>query len=55
MKELNMKKADYEQFPEIYSGVAGEFSELYSNYLESPREFFYMTFLTCHFGTVLVF
>ena len=36
------------QFPEgIISGVAGSFADLYCNYLESPRQFFYISFLTC--------
>ena len=36
------------RFPiEIMSGVAGEVAELYSSYLESPKQFFYMAFLTC--------
>jgi hypothetical protein len=28
-------------------GVAGEFAKIYSEHLESPPEFFYMSFLTC--------
>jgi len=31
----------------VLSGVAGKFAELYSSYLESPKEFFYFSFLTC--------
>jgi hypothetical protein len=35
-------------FPEwVISGAAGEFARLYSSSLESPIEFFYMSFLTC--------
>lgn len=34
------------------AGVAGEFAELYSSYLEVPPHFFYMAFLTC-LGTVV--
>jgi hypothetical protein len=34
------------------AGVAGEFAELYSSYLEPPKEFFYFSFLTC-LGSVL--
>lgn len=41
------KQIDSEKFPNIYYGVAGEFAELYSNYLESPKEFFFMAYLTC--------
>jgi hypothetical protein len=42
-----------ERFPvQVISGVAGEFAKLYSAYMESPIEFFYMAFLTC-FGSVL--
>ena len=34
-------------FPtEVMNGVAGEFANLYSSYLESPKEFFYFAFLT---------
>lgn len=40
-------------FPEVVmAGVAGEFAELFSSYLEVPKTFFYMTFLTC-LGTAL--
>ena len=34
-------------FPDVMTGLAGDFAVLYSSYLESPREFFYMAFLTC--------
>jgi len=46
------KKKIQEDFPDVYAGVAGEFSELYSTYLESPKQFFYMSFLTC-LGSIL--
>ena len=39
-------------FPNIMSGVAGDFANLYSNYLEPPHQFFYMSFLTC-LGSIL--
>jgi hypothetical protein len=40
-------------FPEtVLSGVAGDFAKLYSSYLESPPEFFFMSFLTC-LGSIL--
>ena len=31
----------------VMTGVAGDFANLYSQYLESPKEFFYFSFLTC--------
>ena len=35
-------------FPaEVMTGLAGDFARLYSSYLESPPEFFFMSFLTC--------
>jgi len=35
-------------FPsQVMGGVAGDFARLYSTYLESPPEFFYIAFLTC--------
>ena len=35
-------------FPEnVISGVAGVYADLYCKYLESPRQFFYIAFLTC--------
>jgi hypothetical protein len=41
------------RFPEcVMTGVAGDFANLYSSYLESPKEFFYMSFLTCQ-GSLL--
>ncbi len=44
---------DSEPFPaDIISGVAGDFARLYSNHMEPPIEFFYMSFLTC-LGNVL--
>lgn len=39
-------------FPDIMSGVAGSFGEIYASYLEPPAHFFYMAFLTC-LGNVL--
>ncbi len=40
-------------FPsKVISGIAGEFTELYSSYLEVPREFLFMGFITC-LGTIL--
>ena len=36
----------------VISGVAGEFAELYSNCVEPPIEFFYMSFLTIFGATV---
>jgi hypothetical protein len=35
------------QFPDIMSGVAGEFAALYSSHLEVPSHFLYMGFLAC--------
>lgn len=34
-------------FPDVMKGLAGDFAELYSSYLESPEQFFFMGFLTC--------
>ena len=39
-------------FPDIISGIAGKFADLYSANLESPKEFFYISFLTC-LGSVI--
>ena len=36
----------------VMGGVAGDFANLYSSYLESPPQFFFMAFLTC-LGNVL--
>ena len=37
-----------EAFPyRVISGIAGEFTQLYSHYLEPPAEFFYFSFITC--------
>jgi hypothetical protein len=33
-------------------GLAGDFADLYSSYLEPPKEFFYFSFLTC-LGSIL--
>jgi hypothetical protein len=41
------------EFPNsAYVGIAGEFTQLYSQYVESPPQFLYMTFLT-YLGAVL--
>jgi hypothetical protein len=41
------------EFPEsAYVGIAGEFAQLYSQYVESPPQFLYMTFLT-YLGAVV--
>lgn len=39
-------------FPEIMTGIAGQWANTYGSYLESPPQFFYMSFLTC-LGLVL--
>ena len=36
----------------VMSGVAGDFAELYSSYLETPKEFLFISYLTC-LGTTL--
>lgn len=42
------KQTENTSFPaEVMTGLAGEFAELYSRHLESPPEFFYMSFQTC--------
>jgi hypothetical protein len=45
-------KDDIPPFPDIMSGAAGEFAEVYSDVLESPKQFFFMSFLVC-LGSVL--
>jgi hypothetical protein len=41
------------EFPcHVMTGVAGDFAKLFASYLESPAEFFYMSFLTC-LGNIL--
>jgi hypothetical protein len=40
--------ASHLAFPEeVMAGLAGDFAELYSRYLEVPKHFFYIGFLTC--------
>ncbi len=34
-------------FPDVYGGLAGAFTSLYSKYLEVPPPFLFMSFLTC--------
>lgn len=35
-------------FPvEVMTGAAGAFAHLYSSYMEAPKQFFYMSYLTC--------
>lgn len=41
------KTTDTLTFPDIMSGLAGEFADLYSSYMEAPAHFFYIAFLTC--------
>ena len=45
--ELDSKNDPLEFPSEVISGAAGEFANLYSQYLEVPRHFFFMSFLTC--------
>jgi Bifunctional DNA primase/polymerase, N-terminal len=33
--------------PEVMTGAAGAFAHLYSSYMEPPKEFFFMSYLTC--------
>jgi hypothetical protein len=40
------------KFPDIMSGMAGNFVEVYSSYTEAPKPFLYMCHLTC-LGSVL--
>jgi Bifunctional DNA primase/polymerase, N-terminal/Protein of unknown function (DUF3987) len=40
------------RFPDIMTGLAGDFARLYASYLEVPAHFLYMAFLTC-LGIVL--
>ena len=46
-KRTHLESDKPHQFPDILSGVAGDFAQLYSSYLEAPLHFFYMAFLTC--------
>jgi len=39
-------------FPDVMSGVAGEFASLHSIHLEAPSHFFYISFLAC-LGSIL--
>lgn len=39
-------------FPDIMSGAAGDYADIYSRYMEPPKHFFYMAYLTC-LGNVL--
>ena len=34
-------------FPDIISGIAGDFAKVYSSYMEPPPHFFFMTYLAC--------
>ncbi|MBW1982628.1 MAG: DUF3987 domain-containing protein [Deltaproteobacteria bacterium] len=49
-RQIKPQKLDFPSW--VMAGLAGEFSRLYSSYLEVPAHFFYMTFLTC-LGSVL--
>jgi len=50
LDELKEKATDF--FPNVMDGVAGKFAHVYSSYLEVPKHFFYMAFLTC-LGNIL--
>ena len=39
-------------FPDIMSGAAGDFAKVYSDYLEPPKRFFYISYLCC-LGSIL--
>lgn len=52
-EELQVSNEDPLIFPhEIMSGVAGKFADLYGDYLEVPKHFLFLSFLTC-LGSVL--
>jgi hypothetical protein len=46
LKDLELNQ-DPLQFPDIMTGLAGNFAEVYSACLEPPKHFFYMCFITC--------
>jgi hypothetical protein len=50
--ERKNREASPLAFPEVITGLAGDFAQLYSRYLEVPAHFFFMGFLTC-LGSVL--
>jgi len=41
-----------DNFPDVMTSVAGEFAETYASYLEVPKHFLYMSFITC-LGSIL--
>ena len=48
LEVVEPQQNDSLEFPHwIMDGIAGDFAELYSSYLEVPEHFFYMGFLTC--------
>ena len=52
-KSLEVEEvADPVVFPDVMAGPAGEFADVYSSYLEVPRHFLYLGFLTC-LGSIL--
>ena len=51
LKEFSLEN-DPLIFPDIMTGVAGDFARIYSRHLESPKHFFYLSFLTC-LGSIL--
>jgi hypothetical protein len=46
--EKNTKTAENRplDFPDVMTGLAGDYASLYGDYLESPNHFFYMAYLT---------
>jgi len=50
--DIESMGTDILPFPSIMSGVAGEFATIFSSFIEAPKHFFYMAFLTC-LGSVL--
>lgn len=45
--EYETEKTPSLDFPEIMSGLAGDFARVYGDHLESPYHFFYFSFVTC--------
>ncbi len=41
-----MNDTKVSQFPDIMTGLAGDFAGIYGSHLESPKHFFYMAYLT---------
>jgi len=52
LQDTATPESDLLTFPDIMSGAAGDYADVYSRYMEPPKHFLFMSYLTC-LGNIL--